>query len=136
VLGLEIVVVLGAAVLICSGLASRLHVAPPILLLVSGILLGFVPALREVQLPPEVVLFLFLPALLFWESLTTSLREIKANLRGIVLTCSSSLQRPRWRRWRTSSACPGAPPGCSALPSPPPMRPLSAPSRSRCRDAR
>ena len=85
-LGLEIVVVLGAAVLICSGLASRLHVAPPILLLASGVVLGFVPALREVQLPPEVVLFLFLPALLFWESLTTSLREIKANLRGIVLT--------------------------------------------------
>ena len=44
-LGLEIVVVLGAAVLICSGLASRLHVAPPILLLATGILLGFVPAL-------------------------------------------------------------------------------------------
>lgn len=85
-LGLEIVVVLGAAVLVCTGLAGRLHVAPPILLLAAGILLGFVPALREVQLPPEVVLFLFLPALLFWESLTTSLREIRANLRGIVLT--------------------------------------------------
>jgi len=85
-IGLEIVVVLGVAILICTGLASRIGVAPPILLLVSGILIGFVPALRQVQLPPEVVLFLFLPALLFWESLTTSLREIKANFRGVVLT--------------------------------------------------
>lgn len=83
---LEIVVVLGAAILVCSGLARRLHVAPPVLLLVSGVLLGFVPVLRTVSLPPEVVLFLFLPALLFWESLTTSLREIRANLRGIILT--------------------------------------------------
>ncbi|MBT2501707.1 Na+/H+ antiporter [Curtobacterium sp. ISL-83] len=85
-LGLEIVVVLGTAVLVCSGLARRFRLAPPILLLTSGILLGFVPALRAMQLPPEVVLFLFLPVLLFWESLTTSLREIRANLRGIVLT--------------------------------------------------
>ncbi|ONI90022.1 hypothetical protein ALI22I_14035 [Saccharothrix sp. ALI-22-I] len=37
------------------------------------------------HLPPELVLLLFLPALLYWESLTTSLREIRANLRGIVL---------------------------------------------------
>ena len=37
------------------------------------------------QLPSEVVLLLFLPALLYWESLTTSLREIRSNLRVIVL---------------------------------------------------
>jgi CPA1 family monovalent cation:H+ antiporter len=31
------------------------------------------------------MLFLFLPALLDWESLTTSLREIRRNLRVIIL---------------------------------------------------
>jgi monovalent cation/hydrogen antiporter len=41
--------------------------------------------LRPVHLPPEVVLLLFLPALLYWESLTTSLREIRSNLRIIVM---------------------------------------------------
>lgn len=85
-LGLEIVVVLGVAILVGSGIARRLRVAPPVVLLVCGVALGFIPALREVSLPPEVVLFLFLPALLFWESLTTSLREIRANFRGIFLT--------------------------------------------------
>lgn len=40
---------------------------------------------REVELPADAVLLLFLPALLYWESLTISLREIRANLRGIVL---------------------------------------------------
>jgi len=83
--GLELVVILGVTIVMCTGLASRVHIAPPVLLLVSGLLLGFIPALREISLPPEVVLFLFLPALLFWESLTTSLREIRANLRGIIL---------------------------------------------------
>lgn len=84
-LGLEVVVVLGAAVLLGSIAARRLRVAPPLLLLVVGVLLGFVPELRRVHLPPEAVLLLFLPALLYWESLTTSLREIRSNLRAIVL---------------------------------------------------
>src|SRR3954471_18855934 len=82
---LELVVVLGATILLCGALAPRLRIAPPVLLLVGGVLLGFVPRLREAHLPPEVMLLLFLPALLFWESLTTSLREIRSNLRPIVL---------------------------------------------------
>jgi len=49
VLGLVVVVVLGAALLGCGALAPPLKVAPPVLLLVVGILLGFVPALRQVR---------------------------------------------------------------------------------------
>jgi Na+/H+ antiporter len=85
VLALEMVVILGVTILICTVVARRARVAPPILLLVCGVLLGFIPALRGVQLPPEAVLLLFLPALLYWESITTSLREIRKNLRGIML---------------------------------------------------
>ncbi|MEU4488544.1 Na+/H+ antiporter [Streptomyces purpurascens] len=84
-LGLELVVLLGAAVLAGQVVAQRLSVAPPVVLLVVGALLGLVPAVRQTQLPPEVVLLLFLPVLLYWESLTTSMREIRTNLRGIVL---------------------------------------------------
>ena len=84
-LGLELVVALGAAVLLGNVLGRRFHVAPPVVLLVVGALLGLVPAVRQTQLPPEVVLLLFLPVLLYWESLTTSMREIRTNLRGIVL---------------------------------------------------
>ncbi|MFJ9380917.1 Na+/H+ antiporter [Streptomyces sp. NPDC101455] len=84
-LGLELVVLLGAAVLVGNILGQRYRIAPPVVLLIVGWLLGFIPALRETPLPPEVVLLLFLPVLLYWESLTTSLREIRTNLRGIVL---------------------------------------------------
>ena len=45
--------------------------------------------MRRAQLPPEVVLLLFLPALLYWESLTTSLREIRSNLRVVVLASTA-----------------------------------------------
>ncbi|GII23118.1 Na+/H+ antiporter [Planosporangium mesophilum] len=79
-LGLELVVVLGVAVLLGGMAAHRLGVPAPVFWLLSGVLLGFVPALHAISLPPVVVLLLFLPALLYWESLTTSLREIRSNL--------------------------------------------------------
>ncbi|MEU5297719.1 Na+/H+ antiporter [Streptomyces umbrinus] len=84
-IGLELVVLLGVAVLVGQFVAQRLGVAPPVVLLVVGALVGLVPAVRQTQLPPEVVLLLFLPVLLYWESLTTSMREIRTNLRGITL---------------------------------------------------
>ena len=83
------VVLLGVAIVACGALARRYPVAPAILLLLVGVLVGFVPQLQEVQLPPEVVLLLFLPALLYWESLTTSLREIRNNLRVVVLSSTA-----------------------------------------------
>ncbi|RLV48239.1 Na+/H+ antiporter [Nocardioides mangrovicus] len=88
-LGLEIVVVLGVALVMAGALARRYPIAPAIVLVVLGVLVGFVPHLRAAQLPPEVVLLLFLPALLYWESLTTSLREIRNNLRVVVLTSTA-----------------------------------------------
>jgi CPA1 family monovalent cation:H+ antiporter len=83
--GLEITVLLGAAVLVGALLAPRLRIATPLLLVILGLLLGFVPQLRGIELPPETVLLLFLPVILFWESLTTSLRSIRRDFRGIVL---------------------------------------------------
>ncbi|WP_449373110.1 Na+/H+ antiporter [Arthrobacter psychrolactophilus] len=83
--GLETVVLLGIAVLAGAILAPRVRVAAPLLLLVFGLILGFVPQLREIELPPETVLLIFLPVMLFWESMTASLRSIRRDLRGIVL---------------------------------------------------
>jgi CPA1 family monovalent cation:H+ antiporter len=83
------VVVLGVALVMSGALARRYPIAPAIVLVLVGALVGFVPHLRQAQLPPEVVLLVFLPALLYWESLTTSLREIRNNLRVIVLSSTA-----------------------------------------------
>lgn len=83
--GLEVVVVVLAAVLAMTWLARRLRWNEPVLLVAGGCLIGLTPTFRTLVLPPAVVLLLFLPPLLYWESLTTSLREIRTNLRGIVL---------------------------------------------------
>ena len=83
---LLLVVVLGATVLIGTTVGGRYSVAPPVLLIVGGGLLALIPLLSHVTLPPEAVLLLFLPPILYYESLTTSLREIRANLRVILLS--------------------------------------------------
>jgi CPA1 family monovalent cation:H+ antiporter len=82
---LLLVVVLGATVLIGTTIGGRYRVAPPVLLIVGGALLALIPALSQVTLPPEAVLLLFLPPILYYESLNVSLREIRANLRVILL---------------------------------------------------
>ncbi|MEU4235767.1 cation:proton antiporter [Actinoplanes sp. NPDC026619] len=82
---LELVVAVGITILVCNGAARRLRAAPPVPLLLAGLLLGFLPALRAVHLPPEAILLLFLPVLLFWEGFTSSMRQIRRDLRVIVL---------------------------------------------------
>src|ERR1700709_2926860 len=66
-------------------LARRTNVAPAILLLLSGIALAFVPGMPSLELPPELVLLLVLPPLIYSASVAMSWREFKHNLRPIVL---------------------------------------------------
>lgn len=82
--GLEVTVLIGLTILVGTLLAPRVRLALPLVLVIIGLLLGFVPQLREIQLPPETVLLLFLPVMLFWESLTTSLRSIRRDFRYIL----------------------------------------------------
>jgi monovalent cation/hydrogen antiporter len=66
-------------------LARRVNVAPAILLLLSGIALAFVPGMPSLELPPELVLLLVLPPLIYSTSVAMSWREFKYNLRPIIL---------------------------------------------------
>src|SRR5215212_4489353 len=59
--------------------------AYPILLVLGGLALGFVPGLPAVELDPELVFLLFLPPLLYYEALFTSWRDFRFNLRPILL---------------------------------------------------
>jgi monovalent cation/hydrogen antiporter len=66
-------------------LARRINVAPAILLLLTGIALAFVPGMPSVELPPELVLLVVLPPLIYSASVAMSWREFKSNLRPIIL---------------------------------------------------
>ncbi|MCA6108828.1 Na+/H+ antiporter [Bradyrhizobium cenepequi] len=66
-------------------LARRINVAPAILLMLAGIALAFVPGMPSIELPPELVLLLVLPPLIYMAAVAMSWREFKNSLRPIVL---------------------------------------------------
>lgn len=80
------VVAIGLTIVLGSLLARWLKIPQPVVLVLAGCCLALIPALDGTGLPPELVLMLFLPALLYWESLTTSLREVRRFIRGVLLT--------------------------------------------------
>jgi monovalent cation/hydrogen antiporter len=73
------------AVTALTALAPVLRVPYPILLVLGGLALGFIPGIPEVSLPPELVLVGVLPPLLYAASFFTSLRDFRANLKPIGL---------------------------------------------------
>lgn len=83
--GLQTAVLIGGLLIAGGALALRARTSTSLVLLVLGAAGGFVPALGGIALPPGVVLLLFLPPLLYWESITASVREIRRNLGAISL---------------------------------------------------
>jgi monovalent cation/hydrogen antiporter len=84
VFGLVVIVTLVSAVIIGTVLGRRYRVGPPVLLIFLGVLLGLIPAFAHIHINGEIVLLIFLPAILYWEGLGTSIRELRANLRVII----------------------------------------------------
>ncbi len=78
---LGLLVALGALL----ALSPTLRLPLPILLVLGGVAMGFIPGLPDVALPPEVVLVAVLPPLLYSGAFFTSLRELRANKRPISL---------------------------------------------------
>jgi Na+/H+ antiporter len=66
-----------------SVLARVVRVPYPILLVLGGLVLGFVPGMPTVELPPELVLVAFLPPLLYWAGFFSSPRDLRADARAI-----------------------------------------------------
>jgi monovalent cation/hydrogen antiporter len=77
--GLELVVLLLAVSAALRLVARRLRVPHPVLLVLAGLALVFVPGLPRVDLDPDALFLLFVPPLLYWGALTTSLRDFRLH---------------------------------------------------------
>ena len=73
------------AVAVLLVLAPTLRIPYPILLVVGGLALGFVPGIPTISLPPDLVLVAILPPLLYSAAFYTSLRDLRQNVRQISL---------------------------------------------------
>jgi Na+/H+ antiporter len=66
-----------------GALACRLRTPYPILLVVAGLLLGFVPGIPRITLNPDIIFFVVLPPLLYAAAWQISWREFSYNLVSI-----------------------------------------------------
>src|SRR5438552_2810553 len=73
------------AIVILATVATRFRLPYAIVLVLAGLLLGFIPGLPTIKLDPALLLFLFLPPLIYSSAWLTSWREFRANLRPILL---------------------------------------------------
>jgi CPA1 family monovalent cation:H+ antiporter len=83
--GLELILALLVVAAALAVAAERLEIPYPILLVIGGLGLAFIPGLPTVKIHPELVLLLFLPPLLFAAAWFTSWRDFAANRRPIAL---------------------------------------------------
>jgi len=81
----DIIVLLLTAVGVLAVLAHRITLPYPIVLVLGGLALSFVPRLPAVNLNPDVVFYFILPALIYPAALFTSWRDFRRNLRPILL---------------------------------------------------
>jgi monovalent cation/hydrogen antiporter len=66
-------------------LAPIVRIPYPILLVLGGLGVGFIPGAPHLELQPEIVLVGFLPPLLYSGAFFTSLRDLRTNARAISL---------------------------------------------------
>jgi Na+/H+ antiporter len=72
-------------VVVFAALARKLQTPYPIVLVIAGLLLSFVPGIPKVSLNPDVVFLVVLPPLLYAAAWVTSWREFKFNFVSIFM---------------------------------------------------
>ena len=66
-------------------MAERVRLPYPIVLVVAGLLISFVPHMPRIPLEPQLVFVIFLPPLLYFSAWNTSWREFQNNLISITM---------------------------------------------------
>ncbi|RZK17458.1 MAG: Na+/H+ antiporter, partial [Pedobacter sp.] len=66
-----------ASIVLLNMWATKLKIAYPILLVIAGLFISFIPSLPTVKIDPDLIFFIFLPPLLFEASWSISFKEMK-----------------------------------------------------------
>ncbi|SDD10288.1 Na+/H+ antiporter [Niabella drilacis] len=74
-----ILVLLGLMVLL-NVVAEKIRIAPPIVLIIAGIAIGFIPSMPVPEMDPEVIFLLFLPPLLYDAAFNIHFKDFRENM--------------------------------------------------------
>jgi len=79
-----VVLLLGLAAALVV-IAQKIEMPYPVVLVLAGLALSFIPHLPQVKLNPDIVFYFFLPPLIYPAAFFTSWRDFRRNLRAILL---------------------------------------------------
>ncbi len=65
-------------------LGNRIHIAYPVLLVLAGLIISFLPFIPIIQIDPEVIFYIFLPPLLYMSAVSLPLKEM-LNWKRVIL---------------------------------------------------
>ena len=82
---IEIILGLLLAVALLAALAEKLAIPYPILIVLGGLVLGFIPGLPRVEINPELVFLVFLPPLITSAAWNIPWREFRLVLSSVLL---------------------------------------------------
>ena len=63
---------------------NRIHIAYPVLLVLAGLVISFLPFIPIIKIDPEVIFYIFLPPLLYMSAVSLSLKET-LNWKRVIL---------------------------------------------------
>src|SRR4051812_46995755 len=79
----EIVIFLMTILISLSAFADRIKLPYPIMLVVVGLIIGFVPFLPNLDLNPDIVFLVFLPPILYDAAARSSWHDFRREIRAI-----------------------------------------------------
>ncbi|MGE8341882.1 MAG: Na+/H+ antiporter [Flavobacterium sp.] len=79
----SIIIFILAIVIGLSAFADKAKLPYPILLVIVGVAIGFIPTMQEIEINPEIIFLIFLPPLLYDASFNISPKHFKTNLSTI-----------------------------------------------------
>lgn len=79
----SIIIFILAIVIGLSAFADTIKLPQPILLVIVGIAIGFIPTMNEIEINPEIIFLIFLPPLLYDASFNISPKDFRTNLNTI-----------------------------------------------------
>lgn len=78
-----IILLIMALMLGASALAEKIKVPAPIVLILLGMAVGFIPSIPDVELDPEIIMLIFLPPLLYDAAFHISFKDFRTNINTI-----------------------------------------------------
>ncbi|OMQ13335.1 Na+/H+ antiporter [[Flexibacter] sp. ATCC 35103] len=79
----SIIIFILAIVIGLSAFADTIKLPQPILLVIVGVAIGFIPTMTEIEINPEIIFLIFLPPLLYDASFNISPKDFKTNINTI-----------------------------------------------------